>query len=54
MSERKSRIDHFPSTHSHEPNGIEGEDPVYDYSNSRLKNDTVADFRPMEAASDRT
>jgi hypothetical protein len=42
-----------PSAHSHDANRIGWEDPAYDYSNSRLKNETVADFRPMEAATGR-
>jgi formate hydrogenlyase transcriptional activator len=39
----------LPSAHSDEANGIGWEDADYDNSNSRLKNDRVADFRPMEA-----
>jgi hypothetical protein len=38
-----------PSAHSRETSGLEGEDPVYDYSNSQLKNNTATDFRLMEA-----
>jgi formate hydrogenlyase transcriptional activator len=40
----------IPSAHSHEPSDIEWEDPDHDNSDSRLKNGTLADFQPMEAA----
>ena len=44
----------LPGAHSNEANGIEWEDPDHDNLDSRLKNGTLADFQPMQAASCRT
>ena len=44
----------LPSARSNQANGIGWQDPDHDNLDSRLKNGTLADFQPMQAASCRT
>jgi hypothetical protein len=43
----------IPRAQSHEAEGVEWEVPGYDDSNFQMEDDTVADFRPMQAATSR-